>query len=607
MAANETLVNAAKASRRTQPSQTYSGLGGIQDTIGSYLDHKIDMKRDEEKRAADEEYQAYLDEQSENKNEEVLESNVEEIAAGNEGEGVNALDPKNIKENYEDGVYKGDMPDKYPLFVPLSSGTQLDKSPLKYNASLVASVGRMYANKRYANTAMQRALGESLSSIDGTIDDFMTTKKLENEAKKEEERLKKEKEQQERDRQETSLNNFVYKNGENNIDQLGSNTYNQVQDQLYSLKEEYLAIYDEPDGPEKQKKLNNIMLQMQQLDGTLTSHSKELNDYKTNIDNNLYSDGMDGDVKSLMGAYYTDANDIEYDGQNWNFNKTLVDGKMQMVLTNPNAQGEIEIIENKIRALNEQKDHFSEEEYNTALASHEEDLLQYKRVINPSTEFTSSAVFSKTDGQVVNDLFTDIEKAAYSGQVLTMSEITNHVNSAIKDPKVLVSYANDAIPGQGKSMKEHFEEMFPDGIPVEDENGDFLEYRTIDQIFNPRNSYYRENDGEKVLQELVADYYSRIGINKFNKNKTGNATIVDVTDNTTFGMSKEEGDAFRLWMYDDPERKQYAEDIDLDKIYGGKTSYYNKYIKEAWEKYGEDFKKDMQIRQYDDLVSKYSL
>ena len=110
-----------------------------------------------------------------------------------------------------------------------------------------------------------------------------------------------------------------------------------------------------------------------------------------------------------------------------------------------------------------------------------------------------------------------------------------------------------------------------------------------------------------MLQELVADYYSRIGINKFNKNKTGNATIVDVTDNTTFGMSKEEGDAFRLWMYDDPERKQYAEDIDLDKIYGGKTSYYNKYIKEAWEKYGEDFKKDMQIRQYDDLVSKYSL
>ena len=50
MAANETLVNAAKASRRTQPSQPYSGLGGIQDTIGSYLDHKIDMKRDEEKR-----------------------------------------------------------------------------------------------------------------------------------------------------------------------------------------------------------------------------------------------------------------------------------------------------------------------------------------------------------------------------------------------------------------------------------------------------------------------------------------------------------------------------------------------------------------------------
>ena len=200
-----------------------------------------------------------------------------------------------------------------------------------------------------------------------------------------------------------------------------------------------------------------------------------------------------------------------------------------------------------------------------------------------------------------------MQKAAYSGQVMSMDEISNHINAAVKDPKVLVSYANDAIPGQGKSMREHFEEMFPQGIPVEDENGDFLEYRGIDQIFNPRNPYYRENDGEKVLQQLVTDYYSRIGINKFNRNKTGKASIVGVTGHTTFGMSKEEGDAFRLWMYEDPERQQYAEDIKLDKVYGGKASHYNKYIQQAWQKFGEQFKKDMQMKEYDDLISEYSV
>jgi len=486
------------------------------------------------------------------------------------------------------------------------------KSPLAYNAGLVAGAKRMYAQRRYANNAMGKALEKVGSNIDGTINDFLDTKILEKETLKEEERLKKEKAQQERDRQEGVLNTFNLKSGENNIDQLGSETYNQVQDQLYNLKDEYLQIYDLPDGKGKQRKLNDIMTQMSSLDKELTSYSSEVELYKTNVDGNLYSEGMSGDTKNLQAAMYTNGTEVNYSGQDWNFNKTLVDGKMQMVLTDPNSSEKISSIENSISSLEEQKDQFTDEEYKNAMDGYQQELSTYKKVLNPKDVFTPSSVYGKTDGAAVNQLLGTIDKIANNGQSESIQNVQGIIQQAIADPKQLVSYANDAIPGQGKSMRKHFEEMFPNGIPIEDENGEVVEYRAIDQIFNPQSAYYRENNGQEVLGELVKDYYTRIGINRFNMNKTGNAQLIGIEGSdilgvsnfgeTTFGLSEEEGNKFRAWVHEN--QPEYAAEINLDKEFG---SFTNSYITKAWQKYGEQYKKSTQFQEYDDLVSKYYL
>ena len=226
--------------------------------------------------------------------------------------------------------------------------------------------------------------------------------------------------------------------------------------------------------------------------------------------------------------------------------------------------------------------------------------------------FTPSSVYGKTDGAAINQLFGTIDKIANNGQSESIQNLQGIIEQAVTDPKQLVSYANDAIPGQGKSMRKHFEEMFPDGIPIEDENGEFVEYRGIDQIFNPQNAYYRENDGQEVLADLVKDYYSRIAINRFNANSNGDASIIGIqgsetlgTDNygeTTFGLSEEEGNKFRSWVNDN--HPDYASEINLDREFG---SFTNSYITKAWKKLGEEYKKSTQFQEYDDLISKYYL
>ena len=283
-----------------------------------------------------------------------------------------------------------------------------------------------------------------------------------------------------------------------------------------------------------------------------------------------------------------------------------------MVLTNPNANEQITNIESSISSLEEQKDMFTEQEYNDAMLGYQEELNQYKLVLDPNETFTSSTVYGKTDGAAVNQLFSTIDKIANNGQSESIQNVQGIIEQAVTDPKQLVSYANDAIPGQGKSMRKHFEEMFPNGIPIEDENGEVVEYRTIDQIFNPQSAYYRENNGQEVLGELVKDYYTRIGINRFNMNKTGNAQLIGIEGSdilgvsnfgeTTFGLSEEEGNKFRAWVHEN--QPEYAAEIDLDKEFG---SFTNSYITKAWQKYGEQYKKSTQFQEYDDLISKYYL
>ena len=52
MAANEELINAAAAAYGKRKSTLdFSGLRKAGDSIDDYLDHKIDMKRDKEKRS----------------------------------------------------------------------------------------------------------------------------------------------------------------------------------------------------------------------------------------------------------------------------------------------------------------------------------------------------------------------------------------------------------------------------------------------------------------------------------------------------------------------------------------------------------------------------
>ena len=265
-----------------------------------------------------------------------------------------------------------------------------------------------------------------------------------------------------------------------------------------------------------------------------------------------------------------------------------------------------------MNSLKQQKDEYTEEEYNNAIKGYEESLSQYKKILNPELEFTSSTILPKTDGSGINNLLGQIDKIANNGQSESLQNIQGIIEQNISDHRTLLSYANDAIPGQGKSMRKHFEEMFPDGIPIEDENGDFLEYRTIDQIFNSRSSYYRENDGEEVLRDLVKDYYTRLTINRFNVHKQGKAQIIGIEgsdilkmDNygeTTFGLSEEEGNKFRAWV--NKNYPAYAKQIDLDKKY---KSFTNTYITKAWKKHGEEYKRATQFKEYDDIISQYYL
>ena len=59
MAVNEELLKISANAYKQKPKQDFSGLNKVDDSIHGYLDHKIDMKRDEEKRAADEDYQSF--------------------------------------------------------------------------------------------------------------------------------------------------------------------------------------------------------------------------------------------------------------------------------------------------------------------------------------------------------------------------------------------------------------------------------------------------------------------------------------------------------------------------------------------------------------------
>ena len=605
MAVNKELVDAAAAAYgKRRPTLDFSGLGKGDQAIHDYLDHKLEMKRNKEKEDADKDYQDYKKSLEKDRNKDKLVEVVEEKASN----------PRQNEDNYDEhGNYKGDFPDLYPDFKPSSASLE-SNSPLTYNAGLVENARQMYQGRRYANAAMARALTNAGNSIDGSIGDYIEMKTLEKETLKEKERLKKEKEEKEKERKERTLNQFILTSGENNLDQLGTDIYNQVQDKLYDLKNQYLDIeYKQEGGPDKQKELNNIMLEMTSLDKELTGYSTDLQTYQTNTNEGLYSNVMNGsDVGNLQAALYTNGTECNYQDQDWNFSKQLINGKMHMVLVNPNESERITNIESSISSLEEQKDMFTEEEYNNAMNSYQEELSQYKKVLNPKEVFNSNTVFGKTDGVAMNKLFGMVDKIANNGQSESLQNIQGIIEQAVTDPKQLISYANDPIPGQGKSMRQHFEDMFPNGIPVEDEYGEVVEYRTIDQIFNPQNAYYRENDGEKVLANLVKDYYTRIAINRFNMNKQGKAQLIGIEGSdilgisnfgeTTFGLSEEEGNKFRAWVNDN--YPDYAAEIKLDREF---SSFTNSYITKAWQKLGEEYKKATQFQEYDDMISKYYL
>ena len=676
MAANETLVNAAREAYKSVGSMNrLSGLSGIDKGAHSYLDSIIDKKKEEEERLKklEEEKENKINQDILTK---VTEEKASTSGDGTPGKDTTESTSENGEIDYDDedefrydgtrvsdetaenydemgfrygegdrgrnrdrykdkNPFTGKRKESYNEYMDDAKGGYTDhsemtfkewkgskynpwddkkrsKSPLAYNAGLVAGARQMYQAKRYGNQAMSNALANAGKSIDGSIGDFLEMKTLEKETKKEKERLKKEKEQQERDRQIKVLNNFNLKSGQNNIDQLGSGLYKQVQDKLYAARDEYIAIYDSPDDSEKQRKLNDIMTKMTSLDTSLTNHSTNTENYKAQIDGNLLSDGIDPDITNLHNAHYTNATEVDYEGQSYNFSNEIIDGSVKMVLTDPNATEQISSIEASMNSLKQQKDQYTEEEYNNAIKGYEESLSQYKKILDPELEFTSSTILPKTDGSGINNLLGQIDQIANNGQSESLQNIQGMIEQNISDHRTLLSYANDTIPGQGKSMRKHFEEMFPDGIPIEDENGDFLEYRTIDQIFNSRSSYYRENNGEEVLRDLTKDYYTRLAINRFNVHKQGNAQIMGIEgsdilkmDNygeTTFGLSEEEGNKFRAWVNE--KYPVYAKQIDLDKKY---SSFTNTYITKAWKKYGEEYKKATQFQEYDDIISQYYL
>lgn len=442
-----------------------------------------------------------------------------------------------------------------------------NNSPLAYNAGLVAAARDLYQQRRYGNRKLAEALGKAGEAIDGSIEDYFNEKELAKETAEEEARLAEEKAQQEKDRQTQVLDSYIIKSGENNISQHGTDMYNSVQDQMYDLKNQYLEAYNMEDGPEKNRLMNDIKIKMQGLDQNLTLHSTHLQSYKNSIENDSFSSVMEGtDTKNLMDAYFTQGSTVQYQGKEYNFEKAVDASGVKMILTDPVTNEQI--------------------------------------LIDPKEQFASTNMFAKTNGEAMNNVLDSLRKTAAKGGSETLSQVTNVMSTLLKDKNELVSYANDAIPGRGKSMRDDFNEMFPDGI--EDKDGNMI---PVADVFNPNSAWFKQNKGEDILRDLTVDYYTRIAINGFNSYATKNAKIVGIegSDNlginnyseTTLGISKEEGNKFRKWV--NTNYPEYAKEINLDE----EGPMNNSYIQTAWQKYGQEYQMMVQYDEYEDMINKY--
>jgi hypothetical protein len=343
--------------------------------------------------------------------------------------------------------------------------------------------------------------------------------------------------------------------------------YNSVQDQMYDLKNQYLDAYNMEDGPEKNRLMNDIKIKMQGLDNNLTNHSTHLQSYKNSIENDAYSSVMEGtDTKNLMDAYFTQGSTVQYQGKEYNFEKAVDTSGVKMILTDP--------------ATNEQI------------------------VLDPKEQFASTNMFAKTDGAAMNSVLNQLHKTASKGSSETLSQINNVMRTILKDKNELVSYANDTIPGRGKSMRDDFNDMFPNGI--EDKDGNMI---PVADIFNPNSAWFKQNKGEDILRDLTTDYYTRVAINGFNSYAKKDAQIIGIegSDNlgidnyseTTLGISKEEGNKFRQWV--NANYPDYAKKINLSK----EGPMNNSYIRKAWQKYGQEYQMMIQYDEYEDMINKY--
>lgn len=526
MAVNKELLeaSAARAATRKNPA-ALPGLQKADDALNEYFDYKIQKKREQ---------QDHEDELRKQK--ELREDDAE----------------------YQDYLESQDT---------LEEVDNTDNSPLTYNAGLVASAQDLYQQRRVANSAMGNALRKVGEDIDKGVTDYFTEKKLERETAEEEARLAEEKAQLEKDRQTQVLDSYIIKSGENNISQHGTDMYNGVQDQMYDLKNQYLDAYNMEDSPEKNRIMNDIKIKMQGLDKNLTSHSTQLQSYKNNIENDVYSSVMEGtDTKNLLDAFYTQGETVNYQGVEYGFEKTIDASGVKMVLTDPVTNEQI--------------------------------------ILDPKEQFASTNMFAKTDGAAMNNVLNQLQKTAARGGSETLSQIQNVMGTILKDKNNLVSYTNDSIPGRGKSMRDDFNEMFPNGI--EDKDGNMI---LVADVFNPNSDWFKQNKGENILRDLATDYYTRIAINGFNSYSTKNAQIVGIegSDNlgidnyseTTLGISKEEGNKFRQWI--NTNYPDYAKEIDLDK----EGPMNNSYIQKAWQKYGQEYQMVVQYDEYEDMINKY--
>ena len=526
MSVNKELLqaSAARAAARRNPA-IIPGLQKGDDALNEYFDYKIQKKREQQ------DHEDKLKKQ------------------------------KELRE--DDAEYQDYLSTKDTL----EEVENQDESPLTYNAGLVAAAKDLYQQRRYANNAMGDALRKVGEDIDKGITDYFTERKLARETAEEEARLAEEKAQQEKDRQTQVLDSYILKSGENNISQHGTDMYNSVQDQMYDLKNQYLDAYNMEDGPEKNRLMNDIKIKMQGLDNHLTTHSTQLQTYKNNIENDIYSNVMEGtDTKNLLDAFYTQGETVNYQGVEYNFEKIVDASGVKMVLTDP--------------ATNEQI------------------------VLDPKEQFASTNMFAKTDGKAMNAVLNQLQKTAASGRSETLSQVQNVMSTILKDKNDLISYANDTLPGRGRSMREDFEQMFPNGI--EDKDGNII---PVSDVFNPNSAWFKQNKGEDILRDLATDYYTRIAINGFNGYATKNAQIIGIegSDNlgidnyseTTLGISKEEGNKFRKWVNDN--YPDYAEEIDLDE----EGPMNNSYIQKAWQKYGQEYQMVIQYDEYEDMINKY--